>query len=76
MNQSVISKEQRYVLGVHYTSIPNIMRLIRPLFLDDLYADYERIYDTRNKLKYLLNRISSMKFFYPACVNGNFLIVA
>lgn len=76
MIQSIIGKETRYTLGIHYTSIPNIMRLIRPLFLDELYNDFNKYYNNRKKLNSLLNRISTMKFFDPACGNGNFLIVA
>lgn len=73
--QSVITSEERYTLGIHYTSIPNIMKLIRPLFLDNLYAEFDKSYNNKKKLNALLTRISLMKFFDPACGNGNFLIV-
>ncbi len=73
--QSVVSTDERYFLGIHYTSIPNIMKLIKPLFLDELYFDFDKAYNNRKKLNSLLTKVSQMKFFDPACGNGNFLIV-
>lgn len=88
MIQAVVTPDQRGSLGMHYTSVPNIMKVIQPLFLDELYAAYsdipnvnpkeepERARNAVKKLKALLLRISRMKFFDPACGSGNFLIIA
>ena len=76
MIQAVVSPTQRGSLGMHYTSVPNIMKVIQPLFLDDLYEAYASAKDNVKKLRQLLVRISKMKFFDPACGSGNFLIIA
>ena len=76
MIQAVVSPSQRGTLGMHYTSVPNIMKVIQPLFLDDLYEAYASSKDNVKKLRQLLVRISKMKFFDPACGSGNFLIIA
>lgn len=76
MIQAVVSPSQRGSLGMHYTSVPNIMKVIQPLFLDDLYEAYASAKDNVKKLRQLLVRISKMKFFDPACGSGNFLIIA
>jgi type I restriction-modification system DNA methylase subunit len=82
MFQAVISVDQRGSLGQHYTSVPNIMRVIAPLFLNDLYEEFEKAKETKKieakikKLKALLNRLYTMKIFDPACGSGNFLIIA
>ena len=76
MIQAVVSPSQRGTLGMHYTSVPNIMKVIQPLFLDDLYEAYTNSKDNVKKLRQLLVRISKMKFFDPACGSGNFLIIA
>jgi len=76
MFQAVIGVEQRGSLGQHYTSVPNIMKVIEPLFLNDLYEEYEKAADSSKKLNALLNRIASLKIFDPACGSGNFLIIA
>lgn len=75
MFQAVSIAEVRSGLGQHYTSVPNIMKVIEPLFLNDLREEYEKA-DTENKLKKLLNRIYKLKIFDPACGSGNFLIIA
>jgi hypothetical protein len=75
MMQAVVHTGQRESLGMHYTSVENIMKVIRPLFLDDLRQAYETA-DTRPKLERLLERIARMKFFDPACGSGNFLVIA
>lgn len=59
----------------HYTSVPNIMKVINPLFLDHLREEFEKA-DTENKLRKLLDRIYGLKIFDPACGSGNFLIIA
>lgn len=75
MMQAVVHPGQRESLGMHYTSVENIMKVIRPLFLDDLHQAFEGA-DTKAKLERLLKRISEIKFFDPACGSGNFLVIA
>ena len=82
MIQAVVTPEHRGGLGMHYTSVPNIMKVIEPLFLNDLKATYEhaiqkkRKGDRINDLNDLLKRLQSLKIFDPACGSGNFLIIA
>lgn len=76
MFQSVIDEDQRGNLGQHYTSVTNIMKVIQPLFLDKLEAELEASRSSEAKLKQLLDRISRIKVFDPACGSGNFLIIA
>ena len=76
MIQAVINPEVRSGMGIHYTSVPNIMKVIKPLFLDELTEEYLRIKDDIKKLRLLLNRLGKIKFFDPACGSGNFLIIA
>jgi hypothetical protein len=76
MFQAVISVDQRGSLGQHYTSVPNIMKVIEPLFLNDLYEELEKAGNSANKLNTLLHRIHHLKIFDPACGSGNFLIIA
>lgn len=75
MIQAVADPEERSDLGMHYTSVPNILKLIKPLFLDGLYEDFETNRDKPKKLEQLLLRLSKIKFFDPACGSGNFLII-
>ncbi len=89
MIQAVVTPEQRAGLGMHYTSVPNIEKVIRPLFLDALEEEFEAACaETREKmikkvhpdrasqrLHNLLARLSKIKFFDPACGSGNFLII-
>lgn len=82
MLQAVANSETRSTLGMHYTSVPNIMKVIKPLFLDELYSEFLAIRDSDfkdntklEKLEKLLDRIGKMKFFDPACGSGNFLII-
>jgi hypothetical protein len=74
MIQAVVIPEYRSDLGMHYTSIPNIQKLIKPLFLDALYEEFENC-KTIPQLRKLINRIAKIKFFDPACGSGNFLII-
>ena len=78
MIQAVVTPEMRAGLGMHYTSVSNIMKLIRPLFLDELYEEFNIAKDTKDikRLRKLLGRLSRIKFFDPACGSGNFLIVS
>lgn len=81
MIQAVVIPEYRSDLGMHYTSVENILKLIKPLFLDELYEAYENATSSTSsdtaisKLRQLINRISKIKFFDPACGSGNFLII-
>ncbi|MBU1658465.1 N-6 DNA methylase [bacterium] len=76
MIQAVVTPEHRGGMGMHYTSVPNIMKVIEPLFLDELYSEFEKSYENKTKLQNLLNRLSKIKIFDPACGSGNFLIIA
>lgn len=76
MFQSVIDPEQRGKLGQHYTSVPNIMKVIQPLFLDDLEIALEKSKNNIKKLQALLLRLQRIRVFDPACGSGNFLIIA
>ena len=76
MFQSVIDEDQRGNLGQHYTSVTNILKVIQPLFLDKLHEDLEKAKHSKDKLTALLDRISKIKIFDPACGSGNFLIIA
>jgi len=75
MFQSVMNPIERRNLGAHYTSETNILKLIKPLFLDDLWKEFESIKDNRNKLPEFHKRISTLKFLDPACGCGNFLVI-
>lgn len=75
MIQAVISPELRSSLGSHYTSVSNIMKLIQPLFLDELYAEFADSRASEKRLRQLLTRMGRIKFLDPACGSGNFLII-
>lgn len=75
MLQAVASEDSRSHLGMHYTSVPNIMKVIKPLFLDDLKSEFDLAKGNLKKLNNLLTRISKIKFMDPACGSGNFLII-
>ncbi|MDP4532876.1 N-6 DNA methylase [Marinobacter salarius] len=76
MFQSVIDPEQRGSLGQHYTSLSNIMKVLRPLFLDKLEDALEKAKGKPKQLEKLLQRIRDIRVFDPACGSGNFLIIA
>lgn len=76
MIQAVVTPEHRGGLGMHYTSVPNIMKVIEPLFLNELYQEFENNQHQPQKLENLLYRLSKLKIFDPACGSGNFLIIA
>lgn len=76
MFQAVKTAEVRSGLGQHYTSVPNIMKVINPLFMDDLREEFEKAKDSINRLKSLQLRLSKIRIFDPACGSGNFLIIA
>lgn len=73
--QSVMDTKQRREIGGHYTSEKNILKVIRPLFLDELYVEFESAKTDSRKLTALHNKIAAMRFFDPACGCGNFLII-
>ncbi len=76
MFQSIVDEDHRANNGMHYTSVPNIMRTIEPLFIDELREEFDANYDNPKKLERLWDRISKIKVFDPACGSGNFLIIA
>lgn len=76
MFQAVITPGQRSNLGQHYTSVPNILKTIEPLFLDELKEEFDAAFDSPRKLERLLDRIARIKVFDPACGSGNFLVIA
>jgi hypothetical protein len=75
MFQSVMNPKERRNLGAHYTSESNILKLIKPLFLDELWAEFESIKGNKNKLPEFHKKISQLKFLDPACGCGNFLVI-
>ena len=74
--QSIMDKEARRNLGAHYTSETNILKLINPLFMDDLRAEFKRARRRPNALFQFHKKIAALKFLDPACGCGNFLIIA
>jgi hypothetical protein len=76
MIQSVVDPAQRSHLGMHYTSVPNIMKVIRPLLLDELYEELASSKSNKKKLNELYDRLGKIRIFDPACGSGNFLIIA
>jgi len=76
MIQAVADDEERGALGMHYTSRPNILKVLNPLFLDDLRARLEEAGNNPRKLLNLRNRIARIRVFDPACGSGNFLVIA
>lgn len=76
MFQAVKIAEVRAGLGQHYTSVPNIMKVINPLFMDELREEFEKAYDSVERLKKLQKRLTKIRIFDPACGSGNFLIIA
>ncbi|WP_353076638.1 DNA methyltransferase [Flavobacterium sp.] len=75
MFQSVMNPKERRNLGAHYTSESNILKLIKPLFLDELWVEFESIKSNKNKLPEFHKKISQLKFLDPACGCGNFLVI-
>jgi hypothetical protein len=75
MFQFVMNPELRRNLGAHYTDEKNILKVIRPLFLDELRANFERIKNTPKKLREFHSSLSKLKFLDPACGCGNFLVI-
>ncbi|MEO7026653.1 MAG: DNA methyltransferase, partial [Caulobacteraceae bacterium] len=76
MIQAVADDEERGALGMHYTSVPNILKVLNPLFLDDLRETLARAGDNARKLLNLRGRMARIRVFDPACGSGNFLVIA
>jgi hypothetical protein len=74
--QSIMDDKARRNLGAHYTSEANILKLIKPLFLDELHAEFERVKGHRNKLFEFHKKLRQLTFFDPACGCGNFLVIS
>ena len=76
MIQAVADDEERGALGMHYTSVPNILKVLNPLFLDELRLCLEKAGDNSRKLLNLRKRMGHIRVFDPACGSGNFLVIA
>lgn len=76
MIQAVAEDEERGALGMHYTSVPNILKVLNPLFLDDLRARLDEAGDNPRMLLNLRKRMAKIRVFDPACGSGNFLVIA
>ncbi len=76
MIQAVAEDEERGALGMHYTSVPNILKVLNPLFLDDLRAKLEEAGGNSRMLLNLRRRMAKIRVFDPACGSGNFLVIA
>lgn len=76
MIQAVADDEERGELGMHYTSVPNILKVLNPLFIDDLCAKLEEAGDNPRTLLNLRRRMAKIRVFDPACGSGNFLVIA
>ncbi len=76
MIQAVAEDEERGELGMHYTSVPNILKVLNPLFLDDLRKKLEEAGDNPRMLLNLRKRMARIRVFDPACGSGNFLVIA
>ena len=74
--QSIMDDKARLNLGAHYTSEENILKLIKPLFLDDLWAEFAKVKSNRNKLFEFHKKLRLLTFFDPACGCGNFLVIS
>ncbi|EXU78581.1 lactate dehydrogenase [Comamonas aquatica DA1877] len=76
MIQAVADDDERGALGMHYTSVPNILKVLNPLFLDDLRTALADAGDNERKLLNLRKRMARIRVFDPACGSGNFLVIA
>ena len=76
MIQAIVDEEERAEGGLHYTSVPNIMKVLGPLFLDDLRAELAASQKSKARLKALSVRLGRIRVFDPACGSGNFLVIA
>lgn len=76
MIQAVADDDERGALGMHYTSVPNILKVLNPLFLDDLREQLKEAGDNGRSLLNLRKRMARIRVFDPACGSGNFLVIA
>jgi hypothetical protein len=76
MIQAVADDDERGALGMHYTSVPNILKVLNPLFLDDLHQQLDAAGDNGRALLNLRKRMAKIRVFDPACGSGNFLVIA
>ncbi|MCW5255850.1 class I SAM-dependent DNA methyltransferase [Verminephrobacter aporrectodeae subsp. tuberculatae] len=76
MIQAVADDEERSAIGMHYTSVPNILKVLNPLFLDDLRGNLTEAGDNPRALLNLRSRMAKIRVFDPACGSGNFLVIA
>ena len=76
MIQAVADESERDALGMHYTSVPNILKVLNPLFLDDLRAQLATAGNNPRQLLNLRKRMAKIRVFDPACGSGNFLVIA
>ncbi|MEX0270946.1 class I SAM-dependent DNA methyltransferase [Leptolyngbyaceae cyanobacterium UHCC 1019] len=76
MIQAIAEDEERGALGMHYTSVPNILKVLNPLFLDELRSQLESAGENVRKLLNLRSRLARIRVFDPACGSGNFLVIA
>src|SRR3546814_5170799 len=76
MIQAVADDDERGALGMHYTSVPNILKVLNPLFLDDLRGKLADAGNSPQKLLNLRKRMAKVRVFDPACGSGNFLVIA
>ena len=74
--QSIMDDKARRNLGAHYTSEENILKLIKPLFLDELWAEFEKVKGNKNRLFEFHKKLRLLTFFDPACGCGNFLVIS
>ncbi len=74
--QGIVDETRRDENGMDYTSVPNILKVIDPLFMDELHGEFDKAFDSEKKLYTLWTRISKIKVFDPACGSGNFLIIS
>ena len=76
MIQAVSNDDERGSLGMHYTSVPSILKVLNPLFLDEIRFKLKEANGNFRKLTNLRNRLSKIRIFDPACGSGNFLVIA
>jgi len=76
MIQTLVNADERGELGMHYTSVPNILKVLNPLFLDGLREEVEANWNSKRELQKILKRLMNIRVFDPACGSGNFLVIA
>ena len=76
MFQSIMDSTERRKAGVHYTTEENIMRVIKPLFLDRLYEEFDHAKHSKISLERFQNKLARLRFLDPACGSGNFLAIS